>query len=142
MFGNFYFLPVCLTNLKCARIVRRPESHLPIHLPVFYHLDSKNFQYSIFNISNQYSILIRALVLLGAPYINSLDSHQFDPDASSTVCISTNSIEHIRWTLPCRDAIGMEVKNFEVELNCGNCLAVAMITQFPPQDTTIPKEAR
>ena len=82
MFGNFYFLRVYLTNLKCARIVRRPESHLPIHPPVFYNLDSKNFQYSIsfsiehiilililsvqysiFNISNQYSILIRALYL-------------------------------------------------------------------------------
>ncbi len=77
MFGNFYFLRVYLTKLKCVYTVRRPESHLPIHLPIF---DSKNFQYSIsfsiehtilililnvqysiFNISNQYLILIRAL---------------------------------------------------------------------------------
>ena len=38
---------VYLLNLKCARIVRRPESHLLIHLPYFYHLNSKNLQYSI-----------------------------------------------------------------------------------------------
>ena len=80
MFGNFYFLWVYLLNLKCVSIVRRPESHLPIHLPLFYHLNSENLQYSIsfsiehivlililnvqysiFNISNQYLILITAL---------------------------------------------------------------------------------
>src|SRR6266699_18465 len=80
MLGNFYFLWVYLTNLKCARIIRRPESHLLIHLPYFYHLNSKNLQYSIsfsiehivlililnvqysiFNITNQYRILIKAL---------------------------------------------------------------------------------
>src|SRR6266700_959581 len=80
MLNNFYFLWVYLTNLKCARIIRRPESHLLIHLPYFYHLNSKNLQYSIsfsiehivlililnvqysiFNITNQYRILIKAL---------------------------------------------------------------------------------
>ena len=83
VFGNFYFLRVYLTNLKRARIVGRPESHLPIHLPYFYHLNSKNLQYSIsfsiehivlililkvqysiFNIPNQYRILIKALVVI------------------------------------------------------------------------------
>jgi hypothetical protein len=78
MLGNFYFLWVYLTNLKRARITRRPESHL---LPYFYHLNSKNLQYSIsfsiehivlililnvqysiFNITNQYRILIKALL--------------------------------------------------------------------------------
>ena len=47
VFSNFYFLRVYLTNLKRARIIRRPESHLLIHLPYFYHLNSKNIQYSI-----------------------------------------------------------------------------------------------
>jgi len=61
MLGNFYFLWVYLTNLKCARIIKRPESHLLIHLPYFYHLNSKKIQYSIFNIANQYRILIKAL---------------------------------------------------------------------------------
>src|SRR6266702_444276 len=81
MFGNFYFLWVYLLNLKCVYIVRRPESHLLIYLPLFYYLNSKNIQYLIFfsikhiilililnvqylifNISNQYLILIIALV--------------------------------------------------------------------------------
>src|SRR6266576_3414838 len=80
MLGNFYFLRVYLTNLECARIVRRPESHLLTHLPYLCQLNSKNVQYSIsfsiehivlklilnvqysiFNINNQYSILITPL---------------------------------------------------------------------------------
>ena len=44
MFSNSIGL---LPNLECACIVRRPESHLPIHLPYSYHLNSKNLQYSI-----------------------------------------------------------------------------------------------
>ncbi len=91
MFGNFYFLWVYLTYLKCAGIIRGPESYLPIHLHYFYHLNCKNLQYSIsfsiehiililmFNIeywifSNQYSILIRALHL---PNISSSISEMF-----------------------------------------------------------------
>ena len=56
------------TNLKCARITRRPESHLPIQLPYFYHLNSENLQYSIFNITNQYRILIKALADPNLPH--------------------------------------------------------------------------
>src|SRR6266568_5201883 len=94
MLGNFYFLWVYLINLKCVCIIRRPESHLLIYLLYFYHLNSKNLQYSIsfsiehivlililnvqysiFNITNQYRILIKALgteKVLGPEHPNTL----------------------------------------------------------------------
>ena len=35
-------------KFKMYTYYRGPESHLAIHLPCFYHLNSKNIQYAIF----------------------------------------------------------------------------------------------